>query len=190
MRSRLIPLVVAAAAAMLVFATAAAADKPEIDPVYANGQTYSMIGPHLIQGAEQSMPNVYAHAEELYLLAYPQAALPLLALSGTTPQCNPCFHPGLPLPFVYHDHVLTGAPGLGSNGTAGAYKAPWKLIVLMYNPAFFTASFRPITTSSDIDAAEAAGEFLPINQNLQHGSNPYEIETGNLLICPIVSSNA
>jgi hypothetical protein len=60
----------------------------------------------------------------------------------------------------------------------------------MYNPLFLTASFQPITTASDIDAAEAAGEFLPINANLQHGSNPYEIETGNLLICPIVSSHA
>ena len=189
MRTRLVPLAVAAVAAMLFFATAAAA-KPEPEPVYANGQTYYMIGTHLIQGAAQSMPNAYAHAEELYLLAYPQQALPLLALSGTTPQCDPCFHPGLPLPCVYHDHVLTGAPGLGDNGTAGDYKAPWKLIVLMYNPAFFTASFRPITTASDIDTAEAAGEFLPINQNLQHGSNPYEIETGNLLICPLVSSHA
>lgn len=190
MRTRLVLLAVAVVGAVLVFAGAAAADKPEIDTVYANGQTYYMIGPHLIQGAEQSMPNAYAHAEELYLLAYPQSALPLLALSGTVPQCDPCFHPGLPLPFVYHDHVLTGAPGLGTNGTAGAYKGPWKIIVLMYNPSFLTASFAPISTASDIDSAEAAGEFLPVNANLQHGSNPYEIETGNLLICPLVSSHA
>lgn len=190
MRTRLVLLAIAVAGAVLVFAGAAAADKPEIDTVYANGQTYSMIGPHLIQGAAQSMANAYAHAEELYLLAYPQSALPLLALSGTVPQCDPCFHPGLPLPFVYHDHVLTGAPGLGTNGTAGVYESPWKIIVLMYNPLFLTADFRPITTASDIDTAEAAGEFLPINAGLQHGDNPYEIETGNLLICPIVSSHA
>jgi hypothetical protein len=190
MRTRIALLVIAAAGALLVFAGAAAADKPEIDTVYANGQTYSMIGPHLIQGAAQSMPNAYAHAEELYILAYPQSALSLLALSGTVPQCDPCFHPGLPLPFVYHDHVLTGAPGLGTNGTAGVYKSPWKIIVLMYNPAFLTAGFAPITRAADIDVAEAAGEFLPINADLQRGSNPYEIETGNLLICPIVSGNA
>jgi hypothetical protein len=190
MRTRLVLLAVAVAGVMLVSAGAAAAEKPDIDTVYANGETYSMIGPHLIQGAAQSMPNAYAHAEELYLLAYPQSALPLLALSGTVPQCDPCFHPGLPLPFVYHDHVLTGAPGLGTNGTAGVYKGPWKIIVLMYNPAFLTAGFQPITTASDIDTAEGAGEFLPINANLQHGDNPFEIETGNLLICPIVSSHA
>lgn len=190
MRSRLVPLGIAVTAAMLVFATAAAADKPEIDTVYANGQTYYMIGPHLIQGAAQSMPNAYGHAEELYLLAYPQQALPLLAQSGSTPQCDPCHHPGLPPMFVYHDHVLTGAPGLGTNGTAGVYKSPWKIIVLMYNPAFLTASFTPIKTAADIDTAETAGEFLPINQSLQHGSNPYEVDTGNLLICPTVSSHA
>ncbi|HZT53835.1 MAG TPA: hypothetical protein VE995_05590 [Gaiellaceae bacterium] len=181
-------LVVAVAGATLVFAGAAAADKPEIDTVYANGQTYSMIGPHFVPGAAQSMPNAYAHAEELYVLAYPQSALPLLALSGTVPQCDPCFE--LPLPFVYHDHVLTGSPGLGTAGTAGVYEGPWKIIVLMYNPAFLTASFTPITTASGIDRAEAAGEFLPINASLQHGSNPYEIDTGNLLICPLVSSHA
>lgn len=190
MRIRLVFSAIAIAGALLVFAGAAAADKPEIDTVYANGQTYSMIGPQLIQGAEQSMPNAYAHAEELYLLAYPQSALPLLALSGTVPQCDPCFHPGLPLPFVYHDHVLTGAPGLGANGTAGVFESPWKIIVLMYNPLFLTANFTPITTASDIDGAEAAGELLPINASLQHGDNPYEIETGNLLICPIVSDHA
>jgi len=37
-------------------------------------------------------------------------------------------------------------------------------------------------------AAETAGNvFLPINSG---GSNPYEIDTGNLLICPTVSSHA
>lgn len=188
MRTRLLPFVLVAA--MLALAPAATAGQPETDIVYANGQTFAMIGPHLIQGAAQSMPNAYAHAEELYLLAYPQQALPLLALSGTVPQCDPCYHPGLPLPFVYHDHVLTGAPGLGTSGTAGVYESPWKIIVLMYNPAFLTAGFTPITSAADIDAAEASGEFLPINQALQHGSNPYEVDTGNLLICPIVSSHA
>lgn len=166
---------------------AAATGKPEIDPTYANGTTVYMIGPHLIPNARATMPNAYAHAEELYLVTYPQASLPLP--SGYLPQCNPCFHPGLPAPFVYHDHVITGAPGMGVNGTAGAYKAPWKIIVLVYNPAYVASpTFRPITSAADIDAAEAAGNvFLPINSG---GGNPYEIDTGNLLICPTVSSHA
>jgi hypothetical protein len=161
--------------------------KPEIDPTYANGTTVYMIGPHLIPGARETMPNLYAHAEELYLVTYPQASLPLA--SGYTPQCNPCFHPGLPAPFVYHDHVITGAPGMGVNGTAGAYKAPWKIIVLVYNPAYVASpTFRPITSAAALDAAEVAGNvFLPINAG---GSNVYEVDTGNLLICPTVSNHA
>ena len=166
--------------------------KPEIDPTYANGQTVYMIGPHLIVGARETQPNLYAHAEELYLLTYPVApgtSGPITLPSGYQPQCNPCFHPGLPAPFVYHDHVITGAPGMGTNGTAGAYKAPWKIIVLGYNPLYaMSPTFTPIKSAADVDAAEAAGNvFLPINPQ---ASNPYEIETGNVLICPTVSAQA
>jgi hypothetical protein len=95
----------------------------------------------------------------------------------------------LPAPFVYHDHVITGAPGMGNHGTAGEFKSPWKIIVLVYNPAYVASpNFRPITSAADLDAAETAGNvFLPINSG---GSNVYEVDTGNLLICPIVSSHA
>ena len=169
--------------------------KPEIDPTYANGKTVYMIGPHMIVNARETMPNAYAHAEELYLVTYPQATLPtpgsgpITLPSGYQPQCNPCFHPGLPAPFVYHDHVITGAPGMGTNGTAGAYKAPWKIIVLVYNPAYVASpTFRPITSAAAVDAAEASGNvFLPINTG---GANVYEVDTGNLLICPTVSNHA
>src|SRR5258706_16153670 len=117
---------------MSAAAAAAATGKPEIDPTYANGTTVYMIGPHLIPNARATMPNAYAHAEELYLVPYPQASVPapgagaITLPSGYQPQCNPCFHPGLPAPFIYHDHVITGAPGMGRDGTPGAYKAPWK----------------------------------------------------------------
>ena len=176
-------------------AAVAQAGKPEIDPTYANGQTVYMIGPQMIVNARETMPNAYAHAEELYLLVYPQGFLPepgsspITLPSGYQPQCNPCFHPGLPAPFVYHDHIIPGAPGMGTNGTSEGMKAPWKIILLMYNPAYVSSgSFTPLTSEEAIDAAEEAGNvFLPINQG---GSNPYEIDTGNLLICPIVSSHA
>jgi hypothetical protein len=90
---------------------------------------------------------------------------------------------------VYHDHVITGAPGMGNNGTAGAYKAPWKIIVLVYNPEYVSSrTFKPITSAADLDAAEEAGNvFVPINPG---GENVYEIDTGNLLICPTVSNHA
>ncbi|HTJ23215.1 MAG TPA: hypothetical protein VL383_12510 [Gemmatimonadaceae bacterium] len=164
--------------------------KPEIDPTYANGQTVYMIGTHLIVDARDSQPNLYEHAEELYLLVYPPGTngAPITLTSGYQPQCNPCFHPGLPPNLVYHDHVISGAPGMGNNGTAGAYMAPWKMIVLVYNPAYVNApGFTPIKSQADVDAAEAAGNvFLPIFP----GPNHYEFETGNVLICPIVSNHA
>lgn len=176
----------------LLVAGGAAAGKPEIDPTYANGQTVYMIGPHLIPDARDTHPNLYAHSEELYLATYPVApgtTGPVTLPSGYQPQCNPCFHPGLPAPFVYHDHIITGAPGMGTNGTAGAYKAPWKIIIVRYNPFYaLSPTFTPIKSATDLDAAEAAGNvFLPINPQ---ASNPYEIETGNVLICPTVSSHA
>src|SRR3954468_23338283 len=173
----------------------ATSGKPEIDPTYANGKTVYMIGPHMIVNARETQPNLYRHAQELYLLVYPQqiepapGAPPITLPSGYQPQCNPCFHPGLPAPFVFHDHVITGAPGMGNNGTAGEMKAPWKLILLVYNPAYVASpNFTPIKSEQELDAAEQAGNvFLPINQG---GDNPFEIETGNVLICPIVSSHA
>jgi len=169
--------------------------KPEIDPTYANGKTVYMIGPKMIENARETQPNLYKQAEELYLLVYQQESLPtpssppITLPSGYQPQCNPCFHPGLPAPFVFHDHVIAGAPGMGNNGTAGGMKAPWKLILLMYNPTYVASPFfTPIKSEEDLDAAEQAGNvFLPINQG---GENAYEIETGNVLICPIVSSRA
>ena len=78
--------------------TTAATGKPEIDPTYANGTTVYMIGPHLIVNAKATMPNAYEHAEELYLLVYPQTAPPqpgagpITLPSGYQPQCDPCFH--------------------------------------------------------------------------------------------------
>jgi hypothetical protein len=167
------------------------ADKPEIDLSYVNGQLYDMIGPHIIPNAS---PNLLAHSEELYLVTYPlnpggATNLGKLTLpSGYQPNCDPCFHPGLPFQFAYHDHVLTGAPGLGKNGTAGEFKAPWRIIILMYKPEVaFNPNFQPITSADDIDAAEAAGEFLPINPG---PGNPFEIDTGTVLICPFVSPHA
>lgn len=169
----------------------ATAGKPDIDPSYADGKVVYMIGPHLITNPN---PNLYAQSQELYLLVYPinptgSTTLGTLTLpSGYQPNCDPCFHPGIPLQFAYHDHVLTGAPGLGTNGTAGEFKGPWKIILLIYNPAVaLSPTFTPVTSASDIDAAEAAGTFLPINPR---AVNPFEIETGNVLICPLVAPDA
>ncbi|MDX6427460.1 MAG: hypothetical protein QOD52_2865, partial [Gaiellaceae bacterium] len=70
--------------------------------------------------------------------------------------------------------------------------APWKIIVLVYRPDYVSSpSFTPVTSAAALDAAEAAGNvFLPINADLTAGSNRYEVDTGNLLICPTVSAHA
>lgn len=171
------------------------AQKPEIDPTWANGTLVYMIGPHLIPNAIVTQPQLYAQSEELYLLVYPinpsgTDTLPKTLPSGYQPNCNPCYHPGLPGVFAYHDHILPGAPGFGANGTAGTFKGPWKIILLMYNPQVANdPSFVPIKDAKDIDAAEANGVFLPINAQ-PGAANPYEVDTGNVLICPLVSPHA
>jgi len=177
----------------LLMSLPAVAAKQEIDPTYADGKVVYMIGPHLIVNAAVTNPQLYAQSQELYLLVYPinptgTATDAKTLPSGYRPQCDPCYHPGLPGPFVYHDHVVSGAPGLGANGTAGEFKGPWKIIVLLYNPAIFNSpDFTPIKSAADIDAAETTGTFLPINPT---GANPYEVDTGNVLICPLVSPTA
>jgi hypothetical protein len=77
----------------------------------------------------------------------------------------------------------------GNHGTAGEYLAPWKIILLVYNPAYVASqNFQPLKSEAALDAAEHAGNvFLPINSG---GANPYEVETGNVLICPTVSKHA
>lgn len=176
-----------AIAICLLGATGAAwAAKPDIDPSYADGKTYYMIGPKMITDPS---PALFEQSEELYIVAYPwDGTTPPVFASGYVPQCDPCYHPGLPIPFVYHDHVLSGATGLGNHGTAGEFKSPWKIIVMMYSPAALAdPNFKPVTSELDLDAAEAAGVFLPINPGAE---NPYEVITGSVLICPLVSPNA
>jgi hypothetical protein len=176
----------------------ATADKPPIDPSYADGKTYYMIGPHVITNPN---PQLYAQAEELYLIAYPinpsgTDTDPKTLPSGYQPLCNPCYHFGAPDPGAYHDHVLTGAPGLGKNGTAGEYKSPWKIILLVYTlAAVQDPNFKPITSADDVDAAEAAcaanaAACIFQKQNQPGNPNPYEVETGLVLICPFVAPEA
>jgi hypothetical protein len=175
-------LLVAATAAFAVFPLAAPA-APEGEPAYAEGQTYTMIGATLVTNASPGM----LAAPPIYVLRYPTppgTSGPITLPSGYQPQCNPC----LQEPIAYHDHLLTGAPGLGTNGTSGGdYESPWRIVVLMYNPRVANSpTFEPVTSDDDLAAAEAAGDFLPINPG---AANPYEIWTPNVLICPVIRQN-
>lgn len=186
-------LAVALAVTAVVFVLSAnvtrAASPQEIDPSYANGTTVYMLGARLITNPD---PGLLATAPPLYGLAFPVKSGttgPITLASGYQPQCNPCNH--LPPGFHYHDHILAGAPGFGVNGTAQDNKGPWRIVLMMYNPKVMTdPNFKPLMDDESIHTAETAGEFLPINASLTHGPDPYQIETGLVLICPLVSSHA
>ncbi len=180
-------LLVAAAVAFGAFPLAAtAASQGEL--AYAEGQTYTMLGVTLITNASPGVLN----APPIYVMRYPVApgtTGPITLPSGYEPQCNPC----LQEPIAYHDHVLTGAPGLGTNGTSGGYESPWRIVVLMYSPGYaYSPFFTPITSDDEVAQAVQACEsgqacdLLPINSG---SANPYEIWTSNVLVCPIVRQN-
>jgi hypothetical protein len=168
-------LLVAATAASAVFPLAAPA-APEGEGAYAEGQTYTMIGATLVTNASPGM----LAAPPIYILTYPTppgTSGPITLPSGYQPQCNPC----LQEPVAYHDHLLTGAPGVGD------YEAPWRIVVMVYNPKVaYSPAFKPVTSDDDLKKAEDAGEFLPINPG---AANPFQIWTPNVLICPVVRQN-
>ncbi len=152
---------------------------PQTENVYVDGQTYAIntsarvilnANPHLLQ---RSVP--------MYQIGFgilPGTTGPITLPSGYQPQNN-----GLP-PVLYHDHVLTGAPGLGTSGTARAYKAPHRVIVMRYTTAYtYDPAFVPVTSFDQIAAAEAAGKFQLINPG---ATDPYQIPTPTVLIRPII----
>jgi hypothetical protein len=176
-------LLAAVTATLGVFPLGASA-APEDELAYAEGQTYTMVGVTLVTNAS---PGVL-EAPPIYILSYPTApgtTGPITLPSGYQPQCNPC----LEEPVAYHDHLLTGAPGLGTDGASGGdYESPWRIVVLVYSPRYaYSPTFKPVTSDDELAAAEAAGDFLPINQG---AADPFEIWTPNVLICPIVRQNA
>lgn len=145
--------------------------------VFADGAVYAMDIHHvnLAPSAEEM-----AAAAPLYAVVYPlnplgRTDLGPLSVNGYQPQCDPCFHPGLPLQLVYHDHVLNGVPGMGTGGTAQEWQGTRHPIAVMYSPAYLAdPGFRPLTTVAAVQAGEAAGRFLPINPD-PAAANPFEL---------------
>ncbi len=160
---------------------------PCAETTYANGQLYCIFIAKIIPNPS---PGLLATSEPLYIASY---ALPdgcgtgnptncgtETLPSGYRPLCNPCFHGGALNNFPYHDHVISGAPGFGNDGTAGDMKGPWVLILVAYDPTYSnTLTFTPFKSISAIASGELAGDFLPINPT---APNPYEINTGVVII--------
>lgn len=166
-------------AACVVAGGAAAQGKPGTETAYADGQTVTIAAVHFITNPN---PNQLASANSLYIAAYPWDGITAPAFaSGYVPNCNPCYHPGLPAAFVYHDHVLSGAPTLGDAS------APRHLMIVLYQPSVLAdPGFQPLKSVAAIKRGEAAGMFQAIGT----GSNPYEVDSGELVVTPPVSPNA
>jgi hypothetical protein len=171
----------------------AASTRIEREAVYANGQTFTMlVNPSAVDG---SSPGTAKTAEPLYLVAFPvnptgTGTSPMTLPNGYQPQCNPCYHPGVPLFLAYHDHVLEGAPGFGTSGTAGSFNPIWHAFVLVYNPAFMNSpNFTPIKSDEAIPAAIAAGDFLNLSgMGPTVPGNPFEIDSGITFLCIVLPS--
>ena len=155
--------------------------------VYVNGLTYHMTINHV--NLDPSAEEIAA-ASPFYVAVFPlnpdgRADLGQLTVGGGyQPQCDPCFHPGLPLELIYHDHILSGAPGFGNDGTAQMQQGTRHPIAVMYNPAIIQRTdFRPLTRAADVEAAEQAGELLPINPT---AANPFELPQNAVVTVQLV----
>ena len=183
MRGRLVALACALGAALFgVLQVQAAA--PVLEPMYVNGVIVNMSAPKGVPAG-----NSGAHAQDFYVIAYSFAppGAPITTANGYHPLCDPCLFPGAPVP-AYRETVLEGAPGFGTNGTAGSYNPLWHVFLVVPNPAWLAdPNFVPARSTADLDAGEAAGHFLPINPG---PGNPFELDTGINFLCVIVSSHA
>jgi hypothetical protein len=167
---------------------AATAAGPCAETTYANGQQFCIFIAKIIANPS---PALLSTAEPIYIAAYfplpggcdtnnPSTCGPETLPSGYQPLCNPCFHGGGLNNFPYHDHVISGAPGFGNDGTAGVMKGPWVLILVAYDPTYSNnPSFAPFRSTSGITSGEAAGDFQVLNPG---AANPYEINTGVVII--------
>ena len=152
------------------------AAKPALEPMYSNDTTVYMSAPaHAVANGGKNT------AQDFYLIAYP------VVPPGVHPLCNfSCPGPS-DIPQV-RDVVLEGSPGFGKSGTAGSFNPSWHVLALAYSPAWLAdPAFQPARSAAEVDAGEAAGHFLPINQG---GANPFEFDTGIIFLCVIVSSHA
>jgi len=158
------------------------------ETAYANGQLFCI---HVTKIIATPSAGLLATAEPIYIAAFsplpagcdvsnPSTCGPETLPSGYVPLCNPCFHGGALDNFPYHDHVMEGAPGFGTHGTADGMKGPWVLILVAYDPAYSNqVGFTPYKSTADIRAGETGGHFVVLNQG---AANPYEINTGVVLI--------
>ena len=172
---RRLVLFAAVVAAFVASSMGVAHAKPALEPMYANDTTVYMSAPTAVAAGGVNT------SQDFYLIAYP------IVPPGVHPLCNfSCPGPSN-LPQV-RDVVLEGSPGFGTSGTAGAFNPNWHVLALAYSPAWLLdPNFQPARSAAEVDAGEAAGHFLPINSG---GANPFEVDTGVIFLCVLVSQHA
>lgn len=138
--------------AFVLVPTATGAANTEL--VYADGHTYQMVGATLVTNASPGLLS----APPLYVLGFPATGTtPITLPSGYQPQCNPC----LQEPIAFHDHLITGAPGLGTSGTSGGnYRAPWRIVVMVYTHAY-AYSPRPVRRDRPLELLLRSADGRP-----------------------------
>ncbi len=161
----------------------AQASQPVLEPMYANDTTVFMSAPRAVAaGGIQTSQDFYIVA---YSFAPPDG--PIATANGYHPLCDPCLFPGPPVP-AYREVVLNGAPGFGTNGTATTFNPNWHVFLVVPSPAWLLdPNSAPAHSVAELDAGEAAGHFLPINAA---DGNPFEVDTGIIFLCVLVSHNA
>src|SRR5215207_1077281 len=168
----------------LSFASGAVADT-RTENVYVAGQTYEInTGAAIVFDASRGL---LEDATPFYIIGFPVApgtTGPITLPSGYQPQ-----HNGFPpSPIPYHDHVLAGAPGFGTSGTADDYNATFRVVQMRYGWAYaYSPAFVPITSVDQIPAGEAAGWLDVINAG---APDPHQIWTTTVLIRPIISKGS
>ena len=165
--------------AALPFVPAAVAS-PQTENVYVDGETYA-INTNAAQVFDASA-GLLEQSPPIYLIGFtvlPGTSGPITLPSGYQPQNN-----GLPSPVPYHDHVLIGAPGLGTSGTASGYAATLRLVRMQYTRAYtYDPAFVPITSVDQFAAAEAAGKLAVLTPG---ATDPYQLWTTTVFVRPIV----
>lgn len=181
--SRWLVSLVVAVGSVVSALTPVQAAKPILEPMYANDSTVFMSAP---RGVAAGGINT---SQDFYIVAYSFAPAdgPIATANGYHPLCDPCLFPGGQVP-AYRDVVLNGSPGFGTNGTAGSFNPNWHVFLVVPSPSWLqNAQFAPVRSTAELDAGEAAGHFLPINQG---GGNPFEVDTGVIFLCVLVSQHA
>jgi hypothetical protein len=157
---------------LVIAALGPAQATPSGEHAYYNGRTVFIHTAGTLVGANPSQLN---HAAPIYLLTFPVppgTTGPITLPSGYQPQENG----NMQVPYPWHDHLISALPGPG-------YKPSLRVVVLRYTAETVASpDFQPVTSLSELAAAEQAGEFAVISS----GPNPYELVTNDILIRPVV----